>query len=125
MDKQEAEPSFPDVPGWEDDLARGELEYQRDLTRQGELESQRLLENRVQGDVFNYDDGRPGLGVGLDPRNGLFLTMPLLWRFALIALVFVLIAAAALITRACVGEDVAQHIFRGNQPAADSQASCD
>ena len=103
MAKRDAEPSIPDVPGWEDDLVREELEYQRDLKQQGEQEALRMWDNRWEGDVFGFDDGRPGIGVGMDPIGGPFLIMPLLWRFVLGAVVLVLIAAAAFGIRACVG----------------------
>lgn len=84
-----------------------------------------MWENQLDGDIFGFDDGRPGIGVGMDPLSGPFLTMPWLWRIALWALAAVILAAAAFGFRACVGEDEAQRILRGEEPAAAASQPSD
>ena len=97
-------------------LADEEAEYQRLLSEEGEREHQRLRENYSEGDVLGFDDGRPGLGVGIDPSNGFFVTMPYTGRLALGILPLLILFIVSLNVRGCVGEERAQQILHEAPP---------
>jgi hypothetical protein len=96
---------------YQQQLADEEADYQRRLSEEGEREYLRLQDNYSEGDVLGYDDGRPGLGIGLDPRDGFFITMPWIGRVAFSAIPIIIILIASLIVRGCVGEERAQQIL--------------
>lgn len=70
-------------PSWEQQEDNENQELEREIARQGELESRRNSDHFYEGDVFGLNDGRPGLSLERNPLSGGYYGIPPLWRLVI------------------------------------------
>jgi hypothetical protein len=109
------------LPSWQRQEQEDELETRQAIERQGELESRHRADYMMQGDVFGFEDGRPG--ASWNPLT-LGLMMPFEWRLIASIAGVVLLVVLVLGWRACVGEERIEQLRgqSGAQPAAAQPA---
>jgi hypothetical protein len=126
MTTKHPEPEIPDVPGWDDDLVREELAFQREFDKQGRLEEQRLQNRWLDRDpdddcgasllgfadeMFSLDDGR----LGLDPDTAPLGSSWWLYRGLLAVVLLAMLLGLPPLLRACAAD---RHAASAGQPAS-------